>query len=156
MKYYDPKNFRSRDSLGYLSKMAHTLMHDCADQILSAHDVSFLQWIAMRKLREGTALTASDLCREMRHDNGALTRMLDQLEERGYLARERSEQDRRVVELQLTRSGDRKLDELTPLIVEKLNLALGDFSRAEFDELTRLMKKLIDNLQRVQASGGAS
>lgn len=151
MKYYDPKTFRSRDSLGYLSKMAHTLMHECADDILSGHGVSFMQWIAMRKLFEGTALTSSDLCREMSHDNGALTRLLDQLEQQGYLERQRSEQDRRVVELKLTSSGKRKLDQLTALVVERLNLVLDGFSRSEFEELTRLMKKFVAGLQRVRA-----
>src|SRR3546814_2219137 len=91
--------------------MSHAQMHCCADAIFAPHDISFVQWIAMLRLREGQALTASDLCRAMRHDNGALTRILDQLEERGFLIRNRSQQDRRVVELELTEAGNRKLDE---------------------------------------------
>src|SRR6188768_1642168 len=109
MKHYDPETFSSKSSLGYLLKINHSLMHDCADSIFAAHDISFVQWIALKKLNDGSALTASDLCREMRHDNGALTRLLDQLEERGYLDRQRSEEDRRVVRLELTAAGRRKV-----------------------------------------------
>lgn len=146
-KHYDPRTFNSRASIGYLLKMTHALMHDRADEIFAPHDMSFVQWIAMLKLREGQALTASDLCRAMRHDNGALTRILDQLEERGFVARNRSQQDRRVVELELTAAGERKLDALLPELVNQLNAVLGDFSKAEFAELTRLLNKLMVNLQ---------
>src|SRR3546814_11939859 len=91
----------------------------------------------------------------MRHYNGALTRILDQLEERGFLIRNRSQQDRRVVELELTEAGNRKLDDLLPELVAQLNLVLGDFSKAEFAELTRLLNKLMASLQAhaVSASG---
>lgn len=142
MKFYDPKTFTARGSLGYLLKMAHMQMHDCADAVLAAHELSFVQWISLMKLREGTALTASDLCREMRHDAGALTRVLDQLEQRGFIVRERSLQDRRVVELHLTEAGRAKLEEVVPAVVERFNIALGGFSKAEFTELTRLLDKL--------------
>lgn len=147
--FYDPAGFTSRTSLGYLLKMAHAQMHSCAERIFAQHDISFVQWIALLKLREGQALTASDLCRSMCHDNGAVTRMLDHLEERGYVERRRSRQDRRVVELRLTEAGEHKLDELLPQVVARLNdvLNASGFSEAEFAELTHLLNKLLTGLQ---------
>lgn len=156
-KHYDPKTFNSRGSIGYLLKMAHMLLLDRADEVFAPHDISFVQWIAMLKLSEGQALTASDLCRAMRHDNGALTRILDQLEARGFVARNRSQQDRRVVELELTAAGQHKLDELLPEFIAQLNIVLGDFSKSEFAELVRLLNKLMAKLQvSLAASPGAS
>lgn len=152
-KHYDPKTFNSQRSIGYLLKMSHAQMHDCAEAVLAPHGVSFVQWIAMLKLREGHALTASDLCRAMRHDNGALTRIIDQLEERGYVVRKRSREDRRVVELELTAAGSRKLDELMPPLIAQLNEVLGVFSKAEFAELVRLLDKLLETL-RAQSRAG--
>ena len=151
MKHYDPETFSSKSSLGYLLKINHSLMHDCADRIFAAHDISFVQWIALKKLRDGSALTASDLCREMRHDNGALTRLLDQLEERGYVERQRSKQDRRVVDLQITEAGLLKVEELTPLVVENLNTILDPFSTEEFSQLTGLLNKLKTRLEEYAA-----
>lgn len=148
MPHYDPYNFVSQKSLGYLLKINHTLMLECADRILTAHGMSFVQWIALLKLSEGTAETASDLCRQMFHDNGAITRVLDQLEEQGLLARQRSLQDRRVVHLHITEAGRSKVGELTPLVVNSLNAALEPFSAAEFAEFTRLLEKLKTRLQQ--------
>jgi DNA-binding MarR family transcriptional regulator len=157
-KFYDVKTFTSATSVGYLLKMSQGLMHDAAVEAFAGHDLSFVQWIVLMKLRESVSLTASDLCREMRHDNGAFTRLLDQLEERGFVQRERSELDRRVVRLQLTAAGRRKVTELMPVVVDRLNQSLTDFSKAEFVELSRLLNKLITSLTATEqsAAGGSS
>lgn len=150
IQHYDTTTFRSERSLGYLLKVAHSRMHECATLAFADHDLNFMQWIVLTKLREGSARTAGDLCKRMHYDTGAVTRLLDTLEERGYLRRERSRQDRRVVELEITQAGIDKLVELTPLVVGKLNEALEEFSAAEFAEFTRLIDKLIGRLARIE------
>lgn len=42
-RHYDVKTFRSSDSLGYLLKLSHSLMHDAAAAAFAGHDVSFAQ-----------------------------------------------------------------------------------------------------------------
>jgi len=154
--HYDPDTFRSSTGIGYLLKLSHALMHERADAVFAGHDISFVQWIAMLKLREGIVKTASELCRSMCHDNGAITRMLDQLEQRGYIERNRSQLDRRVVELELTTAGEHKVDELKPQLIELLNQTLSGFDAAEFGELVRLLNKLIDALQSANATPGTA
>lgn len=154
-QHYDASTFSSGTSIGYLVKLAHALMLDRATEAFAGHDVSFAHWIVLVRLKEGKEVTASDLCRALQHDTGALTRMLDALEERGYLTRERSREDRRVVRLLLTDAGLAKVVELTPIVVERLNVALADFSKTEFDELSRLLNKLIDSIKGVSAAGAA-
>ena len=63
------------------------------------------------------------------------------------MQRERSAEDRRKVNLHLTPSGHATCEELIPLVVEKLNAAVADFSRAELDEMTRLISKFIAGMQ---------
>jgi DNA-binding MarR family transcriptional regulator len=142
VQHYDPHNFNPRNSLGYLLKTNHQLMHECADRVFANHDMTFMQWLALIKLENGLAETASDLCRTLSHDNGAITRMVDQLESRGFVERERSQQDRRVVKLSITEAGSATLAQLTPPFIESLNNALDAFSAEEFAELNRLLGKL--------------
>jgi DNA-binding MarR family transcriptional regulator len=148
-KHYDVRTFTSAESIGYLLKLSHALMHDAGAAAFEGHDLSFMQWLVLVKLREGVS-TASELCQTMWHDTGALTRLLDQLEERGYVERERSTADRRIVQLQLTAAGRRKTAELMPLVVDRLNTALAGFSKAEFDQFMRLLKKLIASLREME------
>jgi DNA-binding MarR family transcriptional regulator len=154
-KHYDVRTFSSAESVGYLMKLGHALMHDAATAAFEGHDLSFMQWIVLVKVREGVG-TASELCQIMWHDTGAATRLLDQLEERGYIERQRSTADRRVVQLQLTAAGRRKTTELTPLIVDRLNAALGGFSKTEFEQFMRLLKKLIASLREMQRAREAA
>src|SRR5262249_33103581 len=129
-------------------KLSHLLVHDWATHTFAAHDLSFIQWITLMKLKEGHARTASDLCKTMHYDNGSVTRLLDQLEARGLLVRERSKTDRRVIMLKLTPEGERKIIELVPIAVDGLNRALSDFSKAEFTQLTQLLNKLISSMRK--------
>ena len=151
VKHYDPLTFGSHKSIGYLLKINHSMMADRLERLFADQDISFVQWIALRKLNEGAALTASDLCRKMCHDNGAVTRLLDQLEQRGFIVRERSREDRRVVNLQITDLGRLQITKLTPDVVHGLNAVLETFSIEEFGELTRLLEKLQTRLQSMSA-----
>jgi DNA-binding MarR family transcriptional regulator len=83
----------------------------------------------------------------LRHNSGALTRVIDQLAERGLLERARRDGDRRKVELELLPAGREVLERLIPLVVGKLNCALADFSSAEVQEFKRLLLKLNVTLQ---------
>jgi DNA-binding MarR family transcriptional regulator len=49
--------------------------------------------------------------------------------------------------LRLTPAGRAAIEGLIPLVVEKLNLALGDFTTDEVQELLRLLIKLNATLQ---------
>ena len=50
-------------------------------------------------------MSASDLCKGISYDAGAMTRMLDRLEGKGLIRRNRSAQDRRLMHLELTEEG---------------------------------------------------
>jgi DNA-binding MarR family transcriptional regulator len=110
--------------------------------VFEARGFTFLQYVILAWLRDGIAVNPRDICMQFRHDSGALTRVIDQLAERGLLERVRRDRDRRKVELQLTPAGRETIEGLIPLVVEKLNLALDDFSGDEVHELQRLLVKL--------------
>jgi DNA-binding MarR family transcriptional regulator len=77
-------------------------------------------------------------------DTGLMTRMLDKLEGKGLLGRERSVEDRRVVNLRLTAKGREVADRIPDIAPEVLNARLGKFSKAEFDEFRRLLGKFLE------------
>jgi DNA-binding MarR family transcriptional regulator len=146
-QHYQASTYRAQESIGYLVKRSHSLMHDIMDPVLEAHGFSFIQYVILAWLRDGIAVNPKTFCDLYRHDSGAMTRVIDQLAERGLLERVRRGGDRRKVELELTRTGRTAVEGLIPLVVDKLNLALTDFSSAEFAELQRLLIKLNTTLQ---------
>ncbi len=148
-QHYRPGTYRARGSLGYLLRRVYTIMHERIEAAFASHEFTLMQWIVLIYLRDGLARTASDIAREFRHDSGALTRVIDQLERRGLLTRHRSTTDRRVVELGLTTRGTRTIEELLPIMAEQLNEALEPFTRAEFEQMRDLMERLVDHLQQL-------
>ncbi len=151
-QHYKASSFNSHSSVGYLTKRAHSLLLDVVEPLLARHGLTYAQYIVLNMLRDSAAVNPKDICLQFRHDSGALTRVIDQLAERGLVVRLRSDVDRRKVELQLTAAGRRILDSMMPTVLEMLNLALEDFSSSEVQELTRLLTKLNTRLQSMVES----
>ncbi|MGE5652597.1 MarR family winged helix-turn-helix transcriptional regulator [Noviherbaspirillum sp. UKPF54] len=97
------------------------------------------------KLLHGQARTAADLARELLADTGAMTRMLDRLEEKGFIQRVRSCADRRVIEVSLTDKGQQLADQMTQVVVDTLNHHLRGFTEAEIDQFKDFLRRMIAN-----------
>jgi DNA-binding MarR family transcriptional regulator len=157
-QHYHAATYKAQNSVGYLIKRAQSMMLDVLEPVFAEQGFTYLQYVILSWLREGIAVNPKDICVQFRHDSGALTRVIDQLAEQGLLERVRRDRDRRKVELQLTDAGRRTVERLVPLVVEKLNLALVDFSTEEVEEFLRLLRKLNVRLQSTldaKASGSA-
>lgn len=154
-QYYHPQTYLSRDSVGYLVRRLYTLLLARFEGALAQADFTLTQWIVLIQVRDGLARTASDIANDLGHDSGALTRVVDQLERRGYLQRKRSAKDRRVVELQLTPAGKAIIAELLPLVVDHTNSALAPLSKSEFVQLRSYLVRLLDHAQDGEAAPAA-
>ena len=141
-QHYKVETYKAQMSVGYLVKRAHSLMLDIMEPVIEQRGFSFVQYVVMSALRDGIAMNPKTICTQFRHDSGALTRVIDQLAERGLLERVRRDKDRRKVELQLTAAGSEAIESIIPLVVAKLNEVLSDFSKDEVQELLRLLVKL--------------
>lgn len=152
-QHYRPQTYVARDSVGYLIRRLYTLLLARFEGALAQADFTLTQWIVLIQLRDGIARTASDLASDLDHDSGAITRVLDQLERRGFLQRRRSSQDRRVVELRLTVAGRAIAGELLPLVVDQTNAALAPLSKSEFLQLHGYLVRLLDHAQAATTAG---
>ena len=146
-QHYHASTYRAQNSIGYHVKRAHSMMSDVLERMFAERGFSYIQYIILASLRENPSVNPKDICIQFRHDSGALTRVIDQLAERDLVERVRRNRDRRKVELQLTEAGRKTVESLIPLVVEKLNHALADFSSDEVKEFLRLLVKLNTRLQ---------
>lgn len=155
-QHYQVSTYRAQKSVGYLLKRAHSLMLDTLETPLAERGFSFVQYVILSWLRDGIAVNPKDFCSQFRHDSGALTRVIDQLAERGLLERVRGDRDRRKVDLKLTDAGRSAVESLIPLVVDKLNLALSDFTTEELNEFFRLLIKLNSTLSALEPAQTAT
>ena len=153
--YYTVENLEAGKSIGFLVKRCGGLMSQLAERRFAAEQVSFTQWMVMANLDRFEHLTASELSAQTCHDMGALTRVVDDLEEEGLVRRERSEHDRRVVQITLTPEGRRHLQAGKHIVVGLLNSLVGPFSRQELENLIALMQRLMGRLQEAEQRSSA-
>jgi DNA-binding MarR family transcriptional regulator len=146
-QHYHLATYKAQASIAYLAKRSHSLMLDMIEPVLEGHGFSLVQYVILAWLRDGIAVNPREICAQYRHDSGAMARVVDQLCERGLIERARCGVDRRKVELQLTPGGRDAIESLIPLVIERLNVVLGDFTTHEFEELQRLLIKMNSALQ---------
>ena len=147
--HYKPESFHLRDSIGYLVKRSQRLMQERIEGLFEKQDFTLQQWVVLMYVRDGLAVTVADICRDLHHDSGAMTRLVDQLEDRKLIERRRSAEDRRVIELSLTKAGSDVLDTLVPTACDALNTALDGFSREEVKLMQSMLRRLIGRLEEL-------
>jgi DNA-binding MarR family transcriptional regulator len=134
-------------SVGYLMGRARASLLSALDARLERFGLTGMQFAVLKHLAEGSARTAAELCRFMQYDTGAMTRILDLLEERGLVSRERSRADRRAVVLKLSPSGRTQLPRLASVASGVLAAHLAGFSAAEVEALKSYLGRMIENGQ---------
>jgi DNA-binding MarR family transcriptional regulator len=77
--------------------------------LLDKHEVSMWEYAVLLRLRDGAAETQLALAREIHYDKTRLIALLDRLEQRGLLARQQADDDRRARTVRLTRAGRTKV-----------------------------------------------
>jgi DNA-binding MarR family transcriptional regulator len=146
--YYSVETLEAGNSIGYLVKRCGGLMTQLAERRFESTSVSFTQWIALMRLcGRAEPISATQLSQELCHDMGALTRVVDELERRGLVRRERSRRDRRAVELAITAAGRRETETGKRVIVELMNELAEHFSATELNALVGLLQRMLAVLQ---------
>jgi DNA-binding MarR family transcriptional regulator len=146
--HYTVETLEAANSIGYLVKRCGALMTQVAERRFESTSVSFTQWLVLMRLcGRAEPISATQLSRELCHDMGALTRVVDELERRGLVRRERSRRDRRAVELAITAAGRRHADSGKRVIVELLNELAEHYSETEFTALVALLQRMLLLLQ---------
>ncbi len=116
---------------------------DCraADLGVTASQVQVL-----RRLWAGDGILTTALTKEVCSDGGTMTGVLDRLEAKGLIRRERCEEDRRAVRIRLTPEGKALEDRLIGVLEALDEHALRGFSSEERSALMGALERVGANL----------
>jgi DNA-binding MarR family transcriptional regulator len=142
MDHYTNRNFTVTESVGFMLSKARNLIVTEMDAALKDLDITSQQMGILMSIQNGLAATPFELSKLLGIDTGLMTRTLDKLEAgKGLLERSRSADDRRVINLSLTKKGEEvtaQIPKIAPLV---LNARLRKFTKTEFVDLCRLLSK---------------
>jgi DNA-binding MarR family transcriptional regulator len=158
---YDSASYQPRKSIGALLTRVKVAMLAALDEELAADkrlaplDLSAAQWAVIASLAGEELKSASDLCKGISYDAGAMTRMLDRLEGKGLIRRSRSSDDRRLVHLELTEEGRAAYPRMRELSLGVANRFLRGFTRTEARQLESLLGRMLENAHEPAARESA-
>ena len=141
---YDAESFEPGRCVGPLINRVRLALLEALDRALAPHNVTSAQYVILSMLASG-ADSASQICRGISYDAGAMTRMIDRLEQRGLLKRVRVADDRRTVKLQLTDEGKTLYPKMRASAIEVINGLLRGFTKAEARQLEDFLKRMLEN-----------
>ena len=136
------KHVGSREEAVYLNllRTVERLSRGVAETLTRA-DLTPTQYNALRILRgagrEGAS--CSEVSERMVTKDSDITRLLDRLEARGLISREREAKDRRRIVTRITDEGLRLLAELDKPIAETHQSQLGHLGERQLASLTKLL-----------------
>ena len=123
-------------------------LYACAKEVVRRYkpyldeiDLTYTQYIAMMVMWEREEVTVKEMGEYLFLDSGTLTPVLKTLEKKGYIIRERSREDERILIVTLTDEG-RELKDKAVLIPERMGGCIS-IDEQEAAELYRILHKMM-------------
>ncbi len=100
------------------------------------------QLLVMQAIRDLGAVAISRLSTEVSLSQATVTTIIDRLEARGYVARQRSDKDRRVVHALLTRAGRKALDTAPTPLQEAFSVRFEQLADGEQSQILAALQQV--------------
>ena len=110
------------------------------------YNVSAAQINCLMALYENGPLPPSQIATHVMVNSSTVTGIIDRLEGKGLVKRLRVSHDRRVITVELTKSGKNLAENAPPPIQHKIIDGLNKLSPQEIDEIALTLKRLTDML----------
>ncbi|MCB1059022.1 MAG: MarR family transcriptional regulator [Calditrichaeota bacterium] len=109
---------------------------------LAPHNLTISQFGVLEALMHLGELHQNDLGHKLLKSSGNITLVVDNLEKRGLIQRERSTEDRRFVWVRLTKAGDEYIQKVFPEIVPVITDSLVVLSPFELEKMAEYLKQV--------------
>jgi len=139
----EPTSYEQRATVARLINRAQSDLVGALDLALRPSDVSAAQYVILSTLWYERARTAAQICKEISYSPGAMTRMLDRLEQKQLVRRVRLEYDRRAVELELSPAGKEVFPKLLAVSEKVIERYFGKFNKQELEQFEALLNRML-------------
>jgi MarR family transcriptional regulator, negative regulator of the multidrug operon emrRAB len=143
-----PKFPRRSGTRVRLIKHIYKMLHDEANAVLKPYGINHPEYNLLMMMY-GTAsgmMSPSELADAAGEKSANITRLTDHLSDKGLIARAASVEDRRKIELSLTKAGQALIESFLPGICELLDRQGHNLTAAEQVTLEKLLKKMLTGL----------
>jgi DNA-binding MarR family transcriptional regulator len=143
--------------MGPLEQYLPYLLNRAGARIAAAFNVEMRQigaslqvWRVLAALREQDGRRMGDLSKTTSIEVSTLTRLVDNMEKDGLVARRREAGDARAVTLHVTAVGRRLTQRIVPIAERYEAVALKGFTAGEAVVLKKALRRLYDNMDELE------
>jgi MarR family transcriptional regulator, lower aerobic nicotinate degradation pathway regulator len=137
-----PQSFDFSQAPGYLIRRAHQTSMAIFAEELAAFDVTALQFAILQALMDEPGVDQITMAQRVALDAATSGSVIMRLEERGWLRREASEQDKRRKLLWLTHEGERQALEMKKPARKVQQRLMASLSEAEREQFVGMLKRI--------------
>lgn len=143
----NPSSTCGGSTLGLLFRQVRDAMWAQMERELAqaGHELTFSQYVALKELANGPA-GVTELARVAQLHPGAMTRLLDRLEERGIVRRVADPTDRRAWRIHMTDAGELLWADVSDCGQRVREQAMRGMDADDRERLTSLLTQVRDNL----------
>ena len=148
---FDPGTIIPQDSLGPLLNRVRAVLAAGveqalqADEDIAAYGLTYAQCAVLATLHHDETQCANEMCKLLTYDRGAMSRMLDRLEEKQMIRRVRRPGKRRMISLEITKDGERLFPKIRATVIGVLNQQLRGISKSEVRQVEGVLRRMLAN-----------
>lgn len=114
---------------------------------LDGSGITRIQWIVLYYINEADSISQRELAQLMRVKDSSIGRLIDRLERDGLLIRQRSAQDRRVINVEMTDKGSELFHKIIHLGEEFNDELTRGIPKEDLKTFDRVLKQMLLNVQ---------
>ena len=133
-------------NLGYKLKLASQLMYRDFLERLEPYGLTPFHYLVLCCLWEEDGLSTSGIADKLKQLGATLTGVVDRMEERNLVYRERDPNDRRIVRIWLTPEGKQLMTVLPPIGAETIKKATTGISKTDQEVVLKVLDQIVLNL----------
>lgn len=127
-----------------INVLARRLSHGLAAVYEQRFGITIPEWRVLAHLSGNQAVSVREIHHRVDLDKASISRAASRLETAGYVSKCVSQQDRRLVELMLTKKGRALFTKIAPLALEFEAQILGQLSHSTQRHFTAALTRLLD------------
>jgi len=141
---------RKKDKrVGFLLESTTRIVKLCFNKAFTQLDVDITpeQWVVLDTLMDRGPLSQVDISGIIFKDAPTVSRLIDQLERKGFLNRLPSETDRRATVIKITTEGKNLVDHCLKEVKQLRELTWKNLSEEDYNHFTRIINQVFNNMQ---------
>ncbi len=120
-------------------------------QVLRDHDISSAEYPILITLNKKDGITQEELALQFDMDKSAIARVVKSLLDKGFIEREKDEEDRRCNRIYLTKKGQLSKEPIVNGANALSHIALKNIDQRELEVALRVLAQMADNVSEYSA-----